>query len=172
MKEMTTFKSIVTNFMSKELKKDVPTGQTPVRADRKFPKKIVEGTPDEVRIKEFRSSIDMSGAHLTKILDMDSCEGEDSVFSTSTNISEPDATNSVEYQETGYGSEDDVMSIKSDKENCNPNPNGGDKYIKRGREFAKPLASKLKQPDIYNSQPNSRNSSRSGSRSRREISKR
>ena len=61
------------------------------------------------------------------------------------------------------------MSIKSDKENCNPNPNGGDKYNERGREFMKPRASKLKQPDIYDSQPNSRNGSRSGSRTRREI---
>ena len=82
------------------------------------------------------------------------------------------ATSSVEYQETGYGSEDDRMSVKSDKENCNPNPNNankGDKYNKRGREFVKPRPGKLKQPETYNSQPNSRNGSRSGSRSRREI---
>ena len=79
------------------------------------------------------------------------------------------ATCSVETRETGYGTEDDVMSIKSDKENCNPNPTRGDNYNKRGREFVKPKASKLKHPDTYHSQPNSRNSSRSGSRNRREI---
>ena len=79
------------------------------------------------------------------------------------------AANSADYQETGYGSEDDIISIKSDKENSNPNNQGGNKNSQRGREFAQPRVSKLKQPEKYNSQPHSRNGSRSGSRTRREI---
>ena len=37
---------------------DVPVGTTPQRVERKFPRKIIEGTPDEIRIKDFKSSID------------------------------------------------------------------------------------------------------------------
>ena len=60
------------------------------------------------------------------------------------------------------------MSIKSDKENFNPNPYMKEK-IKRGRDFVKPKVSKIKQPNKPDSQPNSRNGSRSGSKTRREI---
>ena len=63
------------------------------------------------------------------------------------------------------------MSIKSDKENNNPNKkhkyrNSVREYenSQRGRDFAKPKVSKLKQPGTYNSQSNSRDSSRSASR--------
>ena len=77
-------------------------------------------------------------------------------------------TKSVDYQETGYGSDEDKMSIKSDKENFNPNPYMKEK-IKRGRDFVKPKVSKIKQPNKPDSQPNSRNGSRSGSKTRREI---
>ena len=76
-------------------------------------------------------------------------------------------TNSVDH-ETGYGSDEEKYSIKSDKENSNPNPNMKEKN-KRGRDFMKPKVSKLKQVNNFNSQPNSRKESRSGSRTRREI---
>ena len=36
----------------------MPSGTTPRRMDRKYPQKIVEGTPDDIRIKSFQSSID------------------------------------------------------------------------------------------------------------------
>lgn len=167
-KEMTALKTTLATFVDNDLKKDIPSGNTPLRVDRKFPRKIVEGTPDEQRILQFRSTIDTSGAQVPKLLDMESFDGEDSVFSTSTNLSELDAPNSIDYQETGYGSEDGAMSVKSDKENCIPNKMV-EKHSNRGRDFVKPKVSKLKQPDTYNSHPNSRNESRSGSRTRREI---
>ena len=76
-------------------------------------------------------------------------------------------TNSIDH-ETGYGSDEEKYSIKSDKENSNPNPNMKEKN-KRGRDFVKPKVSKLKQVNNFDSQPNSRKGSRSGSRTRREI---
>ena len=75
-------------------------------------------------------------------------------------------TSSVDYQETGYGSDEDKFSIKSDKENCNPNPK---EKNRRGRDFVKPKVSKLKQTNNTDSQPNSHKGSRNGSRTRQEI---
>merc|ERR1712126_337591 len=155
-KEIDNFKSFATNLID-ELKKDVPSGTTPRRMDPEFPQKIIEGTPDGIRIKSFQSSIGASGSKLPKSLDMEALEGEDSVFSSPT-ISCENGTNSIDH-EAGYG---------SDKENSNPNPNMKEKN-KRGRDFMKPKVSKLKQVNNFNSQPNSRKGSRSGSRTRREI---
>ena len=75
-------------------------------------------------------------------------------------------TSSVDYQETGYGSDSDKFSIKSDKENCNPNPK---EKNRRGRDFVKPKVSKFKQTNNTDSQPNSHKGSRNGSRTRQEI---
>ena len=47
-------------FVEEDLKQDVPTGNTPMRTDRHFPKKLVQGTPDELRLKTFRSARDVS----------------------------------------------------------------------------------------------------------------
>ena len=47
-------------FVEEDLKQDVPTGNTPMRTDRHFPKKLVHGTPDELRLKTFRSARDVS----------------------------------------------------------------------------------------------------------------
>ena len=47
-------------FLDDDLKKDKPTGNTPLRVDRPFPKKLVQGTPDDVRLKTFRATRDVS----------------------------------------------------------------------------------------------------------------
>ena len=47
-------------FVEEDLKQDVPTGNTPMRTDRHFPKKLVQGTPDDMRLKTFRSARDVS----------------------------------------------------------------------------------------------------------------
>ena len=46
--------------MEEDLKKDVPTGHTPLRVDRQFPKKLIQGTPDDARLKTFRATRDVS----------------------------------------------------------------------------------------------------------------
>ena len=48
----------VVNLYLNLIFQDVPVGTTPQRVERKFPRKIIEGTPDETRIKDFKSSID------------------------------------------------------------------------------------------------------------------
>ena len=47
-------------FVEEDLKKDVPTGHTPLRVDRQFPKKLIQGTPDDARLKTFRATRDVS----------------------------------------------------------------------------------------------------------------
>ena len=42
-------------FLAEDLRRDLPTGQTPSRIHSDFPRKLVDGTPDEERIKKFRS---------------------------------------------------------------------------------------------------------------------
>ena len=79
------------------------------------------------------------------------------------------AVSPVDCQEMGYGSGDESCSVKSDKENSNPNRNGVIENIdQRGRAFAKPKVSKLRQPEDY-SQSNSRKGSKSRSGSRRRL---
>jgi hypothetical protein len=46
----------------------VPTGQTPSRVQTEFPRRLIEGTPDDERVKKFRqlrsivpATLDMEG---------------------------------------------------------------------------------------------------------------
>ncbi len=41
-------------FLSEDLRRDAPTGQTPSRVQSEFPRKLVDGTPDDDRLKRFR----------------------------------------------------------------------------------------------------------------------
>ena len=64
--------------MKEDLKQDVPTGNTPMRVDRQYPKKLIHGTPDDIRLKAFRSARDVSRVPFDNIeniageIDMDS----------------------------------------------------------------------------------------------------
>ena len=64
--------------MKEDLKQDVPTGNTPMRVDRQYPKKLIQGTPDDVRLKNFRTARDVSRIPFENIeniageIDMDS----------------------------------------------------------------------------------------------------
>ena len=42
-------------FLAEDMRRDLPTGQTPSRIHTDFPRKLVDGTPDDERIKKFRS---------------------------------------------------------------------------------------------------------------------
>ena len=65
-------------FVEEELKQDVPTGHTPLRIDRTFPKKIVQGTPDELRLKTFRATRDVSRVPFDNIENFAADEEDDS----------------------------------------------------------------------------------------------
>ena len=65
-------------FVEEELKQDVPTGHTPLRIDRTFPKKIVQGTPDETRLKTFRATRDVSRVPFDNIENFAAAEEDDS----------------------------------------------------------------------------------------------
>ena len=41
-------------FLSEDLRRDLPTGQTPSRVQTDFPRKLIDGTPDDERVKRFR----------------------------------------------------------------------------------------------------------------------
>jgi len=75
------------SFVSEGLKKDTPTGRTPMRTVREFPRAIVRGTPDEERLEKYRSKrqvmIKPSKFELDSAID-----DSDSMFSMSTINSE------------------------------------------------------------------------------------
>ena len=53
--------SAVSKLVDKQIKRDVPTGSTPVRVTREFPRNLVDGTPDEIRKRRFREHYNVSG---------------------------------------------------------------------------------------------------------------
>ena len=72
----------VRSFVKEDLKKDNPTGHTPLRVDRQFPKKLVQGTPDEVRLKTFRATRDVSRIPFENIENFTNDTDLDSVVSS------------------------------------------------------------------------------------------
>ena len=50
------------SFVSEDLKRDKPTGQTPMRTAMSFPRTIVQGTPDDLRLKKYRARRDEGSA--------------------------------------------------------------------------------------------------------------
>ena len=71
----------LTTFVDEELKQDVPTGETPLRINRPFPKKLVQGTPDELRLKAFRATRDVSRIPFENIENLSGEVDSDSVVS-------------------------------------------------------------------------------------------
>ncbi len=57
-------------FFSQEQRIDVPSGQTPSRTERPYPKKIVEGTPDDIRLKKFRQTRESSASAALRLRNM------------------------------------------------------------------------------------------------------
>ena len=43
------------SFVTEGLKKDVPSGQTPARINRDYPRNLVQGTPDNLRLEKHRN---------------------------------------------------------------------------------------------------------------------
>lgn len=41
-------------FLTEDLRKDLPTGQTPSRVQTDFPRRLIQGTPDDERLNKFR----------------------------------------------------------------------------------------------------------------------
>ena len=42
-------------FVTETLKKDIPSGRTPARNNRQYPRKLVQGTPDDLRLENYRA---------------------------------------------------------------------------------------------------------------------
>ena len=64
----------VNTLVDKQIKRDVPTGHTPNRVTREFPKSLVSGTPDDIRKKRFREQWNVSG--LAAKMDFDSPDND------------------------------------------------------------------------------------------------
>jgi hypothetical protein len=61
----------VANLLDKQLKRDVPTGRTPSRVTRDFPSELVQGTPDEIRLQNFRKQWNLTNGALATKMDFD-----------------------------------------------------------------------------------------------------
>lgn len=178
-------------FFSQDLKDDQPTGKTPGRIARSYPKEIVEGTPDETRVRRFRQSRDLGAAMKLRIEDLEDNDdmneendnemGEnDSVFSASTimtesdggvlagnskNVSRQNSANDMSTVANTSGGSEEVGYV-SDLENKAPSSVSSVESSK----FVVP-GSKLKMPKSYPSSTSTSTSninsrSRSSSRSR------
>ena len=41
--------------MTETLKKDIPSGRTPARSNRQYPRSLAQGTPDDLRLERYRA---------------------------------------------------------------------------------------------------------------------
>eukprot|EP00094_Tigriopus_californicus_P006624 TCALIF_06379-PA protein Name:"Similar to kif11 Kinesin-like protein KIF11 (Xenopus tropicalis)" AED:0.16 eAED:0.13 QI:0/0.84/0.64/0.92/0.76/0.85/14/257/1084 len=163
-------------YFTKELQNDRPTGETPGRIERAYPKTIIEGTPDELRIRRYRQTRDLGAAMRLKIDEDDDDDLDtDSVYSASTNVTESDVfhenNSSREISRQNSNVEESMVTnvsrissgteepgYVSDAENKEPGEH----------KFAHP-GSKLKPPKTYpaTSAPSVGSRSRSSSRTRK-----
>ena len=42
-------------FVTETLKKDIPSGRTPARSNRQYPRSLAQGTPDDLRLERYRA---------------------------------------------------------------------------------------------------------------------
>ena len=176
----------VSNLVEKQMKRDVPTGQTPGRVAREFPRKLVEGTPDEIRKRRFREQWNVTG--LAAKMDFDGSDG-DLVIEEDLNseASHDDTKDSVFESNLGSGSlsrQDSGGSLTQGRVTARPatkktsRTNLSEASVDTGilgdidnkenfndDNFTRPQRpSKLKQPESYTER-----SSRSSSRNRQKV---
>ena len=172
----------VSNLVEKQMKRDVPTGQTPGRVSREFPRNLVEGTPDEIRKRRFRdqwnvtglaAKMDFDGSDADLIEEMEDSHDDtkDSVFTESNigsgSLSRQDSGGSLTHSRTTKTKKTSRTNLSEasvdtgivgdidNKENFNDE-----------NTFTRPSGrpSKLKQPESYQER-----SSRSSSRNRQKL---
>ena len=59
-----------------QIKRDQPTGETPGRVSRKFPRSIIQGTPDDIRKARFRQVYDTTGKDVRANMDFESADSD------------------------------------------------------------------------------------------------
>ena len=59
-----------------QIKRDQPTGETPGRVSRKFPRSIIQGTPDDIRKSRFRQVYDTTGKDVRANMDFESADSD------------------------------------------------------------------------------------------------
>ena len=172
----------VSNLVEKQMKRDVPTGQTPGRVSRDFPRNLVEGTPDEIRKRRFRENFNLT--NLASKMDFDASDPDlieetedshddtkDSVFTESNigsgSLSRQDSGGSLTQSKIGKAKKTSRTNLSEasvdtgiigdidNKENFNDE-----------NTFTRPSGrpSKLKKPESYQER-----SSRSSSRNRQKL---
>merc|ERR1711953_365359 len=172
----------VSNLVEKQMKRDVPTGQTPGRVSRDFPRNLVEGTPDEIRKRRFRENFNLT--NLASKMDFDASDPDlieetedshddtkDSVFTESNiesgSLSRQDSGGSLTQSRIGKARKTSRTNLSEasvdtgiigdidNKENFNDE-----------NTFTRPSGrpSKLKKPESYQER-----SSRSSSRNRQKL---
>ena len=176
----------VSNLVEKQMKRDVPTGQTPGRVAREFPRNLVEGTPDEIRKRRFREHFNLTG--LAAKMDFDGSDA-DLVIEEDLNseASHDDTKDSVFESNLGSGSlsrQDSGGSLTQSRVTARPatkktsRTNLSEASVDTGilgdldnkenfndDNFTRPQRpSKLKQPESYTER-----SSRSSSRNRQKV---
>jgi len=169
----------VTNLIDNQIQRDQPSGETPGRVTREFPRRLVKGTPDELRKQRFRQVWSAGVPKMddvssdTDLLEEDTTqeEGEsaddtkDSVFSQngSGSLSRQDSNGSLPVAKATKTSRTNLSEASTDtgiigdidnKENFNDN------------QFSRPQRkpSKLKAPEVR-----SNSGSRSSSRTRQKL---
>ncbi|KAF7993833.1 hypothetical protein HCN44_011102 [Aphidius gifuensis] len=112
--KLTTTKHQVDKFIIEDLRKDQPTGSTPIKKDFKYPNQLVSTSPHERIIRRFRQNSPLNETTLD--IDMDStltyCGGGDDDNNTLVGASStPYNTRSL------YPSSCDISSLKDNKTN-------------------------------------------------------
>jgi len=130
----------VHTFVTESLKKDVPSGHTPARNNRQYPRNIVQGTPDIERLQNFRSKRDTKQASATKFpgpIPMDnfeeteyadsviseSTQGASSVAASTSNLNGSEGTSSSAFSSGKLSRENTDLDMGKDKENVAEHPN-------------------------------------------------
>jgi len=172
-----SFKTGVTNFLAEELVQDKPTGLTPARADRPFPRYLAATSPHQRILERLRKQTDTLG--VAGRLPLDDDDDDDSVISASTNMTEsrPASFGESVVSEGGFvrqnsnekglknkgsasssragsrqgsrqGSFTDLASVTSDYDEENTDPDGFAKPV-HGQKVRSQSAREIKRPEVF-----------------------
>ena len=114
------------DFFQSGLKEDVPSGKTPSRMERNYPKKIVKGTPDSERIRIYRQERDLTAAMKLKIGEEDEELNEDN------ELIEDDSENEID---SVYSVSTNATSVRASRENINNLPTAIGETPKKNRSL-------------------------------------
>jgi len=159
------------SFVTDGLKKDVPSGQTPARINRDYPRNLVQGTPDNLRLEKHRNKRGLDTPAKFSLDNIGELDDADSVISMSTVGADslaPSTSNG--YLNNSDGSSSAFSSGKLSRQNSAEVLDRDNKENSgvHSNVFVRPKKNS-KKPESTSKIPSTKPRSRSGSRTRAKL---